>query len=357
MLYVLIEPLFSDSPWGRIIFDGLKNELVRRKQKYLTDIGTDGNISERGFAFLIGNNGNWLEENIIKCEKNSIHPIILSSLSEAKFYGRCSTVSSNIRQSMIKVLDYLKMHGKESTALFGVNVFSLTNMMQLENYRCYTGKDFSDDSVYYNNGSVDECSNRLISDIAKFDSVIGVNDFATIHLLKKLADAGKNLTVVSYGNSELAKKYYPDLFSVSMGYENYGKAAFDIYETLKNNAETDYIMTTVKCRLDDKFLSESDNGCSQVKRYVPSAETKDLCFYSDDEIMDMLNIENMLHYCDNIDYEIINLLLNGLSYEEIAEKLFCAVNTVKYRVKKMKSNCLCESKSKMMRILKNYCGI
>lgn len=89
--------------------------------------------------------------------------------------------------------------------------------------------------------------------------------------------------------------------------------------------------------------------------FINSDMSTSRLFYGDNEMSELIRIENMLLSCDEIDSEIINLLMSGYSYEEIAEKLYCALNTVKYRVRKMKDTCKCDSKRALVDMIKGYC--
>ena len=355
MYYILSEPFFTASPWYRIIYNSLTDELSRKKLQFIHS----GSIiqptfqQEKSYAFLIGTNAEWLNKNIEDCLNSDIHPIILSTQQNSQLNGIYSSVTSNLESSFEIVMKYLQSISKSRTALFGVNKLSLTNMTLFEKFKCYNC--YTSDSIYYNDGSVSNCADMFINDIDKYDSVISVNDFSSVFLLKKLSETKKDIFVISFGGTNLARKYYPWLATVSMGYENFGKAAVSLSEALKNNSAVDYMTYTVKCNFENINPSANFNVLSEDSRISGNAYDKK--FYADSEMNDMIRLENMLLNCDETDYKILNLLIRNYSYEYIAEKLFCALNTVKYRVKKMKENCNCSSKNEMLAIFGNYCEI
>ena len=107
------------------------------------------------------------------------------------------------------------------------------------------------------------------------------------------------------------------------------------------------------------------NGCGDVRiehvrgslsdHYDP--ENRNICnadekFYNDEETSKLLKTEKMFHFCDEMDYIILALMAKDMSYEEIADSLFCSVNTVKYRVKKIKETCNCKSKAQLVDLIK-----
>ena len=356
-LYILSEPLFVQSPWYKTISMGLVSELARKKLSY-TDCSIEtlmqGSFGE-AFAFLLGTNVNWLNDCISECERLSIHPIVLSTRIDSDICGTCSSVSSNLAHSMNYLLSHLCASGKTRTALYGVNKLSLTNLAQMERFVSNGIISVTCDDIYFNEGSIGDCSDMFIDNINKYDSVISVNDFATVSLMRKLKEIGRDITIVSYGGTKLAKKYFPELLTVSMGYESFGKAAVSICEAMNQNKTIDSLAVQVKCSIENESPSEKTGISTSHEEKRTELYNADSRFYGDSEMNDLIRIENMLLLCDEIDSEIINLLMVGYSYEEISEKLYCALNTVKYRVRKMKEACGCESKRELIGMIKSYC--
>ncbi len=357
MIYVLTEPLYSDSPWCKAINNGLVFELEKNKLRYSTSLTDAFSHDERSFAFLTGSLEGWLCEMTSICEAACIHPIILSSQSYGSFTGRYSCITSDIGNSVSSVMEYLSHEHKTKTAIFGVNRSSVTNMTQLEYFTRLKGSDFCDSDVYYNEGSLSLCCDALEQSIDKYDSVICVNDFATVLLLHKMPSLTDKVTVICFGTAALTRKFFPDVHTVSMGYEDFGKAAISVMEVLSKNPHVDHINITVKCHADSIIGCGVNTGKGANSRNLSFAENTDSRFYSDDAVLEMMSIENMLRDCDETDMDILELLLCGYGYEQVSEKLFCAVNTVKYRVRKMKENCRCKSKSEMISLIKEYCKI
>lgn len=75
---------------------------------------------------------------------------------------------------------------------------------------------------------------------------------------------------------------------------------------------------------------------------------------ADDEINEMLKIEKLLNTCDSTDKIIINGLLNKQSYENISRKCFLTENAIKYRIKKLLTDCRISDKSSLLKMLKKY---
>ena len=90
------------------------------------------------------------------------------------------------------------------------------------------------------------------------------------------------------------------------------------------------------------------------KPIILKQSEKSINFFSNDDVLEIDNVELMLANMDEIDWSILKDLMGGLSYEAISEKYFMAHNTVKYRIRKLKSYVGCQSKTELVEILKKY---
>ena len=68
----------------------------------------------------------------------------------------------------------------------------------------------------------------------------------------------------------------------------------------------------------------------------------------------MLCVERLLNACDALDRQILRRTLMGESYEDVAERCFINVSTVKYRLRKMIGISGAESRTDLMRIVRRY---
>ena len=67
-----------------------------------------------------------------------------------------------------------------------------------------------------------------------------------------------------------------------------------------------------------------------------------------------MRLDKMLSECDDTDVHILRGLADGKTYEYIAEREYLAVNTVKYRVKKMLSTAGADNKKQLLSLLEEY---
>ena len=57
-------------------------------------------------------------------------------------------------------------------------------------------------------------------------------------------------------------------------------------------------------------------------------------FYQDKIVTQLISLEKCLYQCDELDFRIINLLIQGETNERISEKLFISISALQYRMNK-----------------------
>ena len=349
-VYIISEPYFDTSLWHQKIFTGLTNNLKKKKIDFccvndISHIKNDG----YNYLFILGTNILWLNENIVKCRNSDIHPIVLSGASNRSIIkGKYSIVCSDIQKSMNTILKNLKNNGMTKCALYGVNSASLLNATQM---KCFLENEYipaCENDVFFNNGSLNMCYEEFLKKSDNYDCIISINDFATVSLFKNRSELKNNYMIAGYGGGFLSKQYSSDLMLVSLNYEDFGKAALSAYDIIRSNKGIDKVDIYVKHTVSPERTDEKDHYDPE-NRNICNADEK---FYNDEETSKLLKTEKMFHFCDEMDYIILALMAKDMSYEEIADSLFCSVNTVKYRVKKIKETCNCKSKAQLMGLIK-----
>ena len=309
------------------------------------------------YLIIIGSDEKWLVDILSYCDKINVHPILLSNVTRTFSNIIYSSVTSDIEKSMYYLIHYLKKRGKTKPALYGINPASVSDLARKENFLTFANGIATAKDIFYNNGSLEKCFENFFVDYKKYDCIICANDFSAISLsrnLKKKQIPEDSLLTVSYGGTLLSKKI-SSLLTVSMCYEEYGKAAIAICETLSKNPALLYLNIAVKWKI-NKAYDPSIKGQPTPPHIVGSTPLNmtDEVFYSDREMFEMILVENMLSTCDAVDFKILDLLLMGKSYEVVADNCFISHNTVKYRIKKLMDICKTETKKDFLNLVKKY---
>ena len=357
---ILAEPAYAGSSWCRTILDGLTHELNRKRMEFqiLRELPTDTVPDQNSYFILIASDLQWVTTAVMHCNSLKIHPIILSCQPRRPISGLYSYVTSDIPQSMRYLLSYLSKQGRHRPALYGINPASLPNLACKESFVETAEYPDANQHVYYNDESLKSCFEAFYPNISSYDCVICANDYAAVSLIRNLnlqQFSPKQLLIVSYGGTLLSAHFTAGLLSISMCYEEFGKAAITICETLSKNDALLYMNIAVKwkIRANKTFQLPEFRGETQAE-ILSDAMLGNQTFYRDQEIREMILIENMLHACDATDLQILNMILNGCSNEHIADVCFLSHNAVKYRIKKMMVLCDCDSKRKFINFLRTY---
>ena len=355
-LFVMVEPKFKNTSSCELIFKELKDNLRKKRVQYqLVDSPLEiQSYKEKSFLFLISTNIALIAKTIAECETKKIHPIVISLQLLDSIPGIYSSVTPNIEYSLLRIMKFLKNNSKTSPALYGISVESVPDVARKN---CFLQKHILptvEKDVYYNKLGLDECFKNFIANISNYDCVICTHNYAAVHLINNLKNIGfsfDDFTVVSYGQTHIVSKFYPEITTVYVANENLGKAAIKILEELQNNNDILHVNMSVKCCIN----SETSVAYEPINenRDILLESTEDI-FYEDPPIQKMLLVEKMLCSCDASDLLILELVLNNLSYDEIANKTFLSHSAVKYRVRNMIQSCSCENKSQFIKFMKTY---
>ena len=355
-LFVMVEPNFKKTASCELIFKEIKDNLRKKRIAYDV-VDSIQNISaekEKTFLFLISTNISLIAKTIAECEVKKIHPIVVSLQLLNSIRGIYSSVTPNIEHSMLRIMKFLTSNHKKAPALYGISVESAPDIAR---QNCFLQKHIlptAEKDVYHNKVGLDKCFEAFAANISDYDCVICTHNYAAIHLINKLKEAKFSLEdfiIVSYGQTLLASKFYPEIISMYVDNESLGKAAITILEQLQNNYDILHMNMSVKYAInsDSNILSETIAEYSDV-----SEQSVSDIFYEDPQIQNMLLVEKLLSVCDSTDTLILNSVLNGDSYEEISNKIFLSYSAVKYRVRNMIRLCYCITKGQFIEFIKRY---
>ena len=89
---------------------------------------------------------------------------------------------------------------------------------------------------------------------------------------------------------------------------------------------------------------------------LPVSSDENDPFYSVPFVQPLAELENCLSECDPLDFSIMALILDGRSYEDIAEELFISEGSLKYRLNKLYTALNVRGKSEFVLLVRNLLG-
>lgn len=270
-----------------------------------------------------------------------------------------SRISVDYSGAMRKLTDYLVSAGRSRIALYAINPNSVTDR---EKERFFLGNSGFDASanIFYNGNGLEACYRSFADEIERFDSVICANDVAAVSLILNLQENGYgvpgDLYVASFGNSILSRAGVMPLTNVTVNHDEIGRQAFLAYTYLKKPCVSVTVTAKIGAELNIRTSTAGAPDRSALMTPNNSPEPKKLKeqFYEDGPAVDIFRVENMLSHCDRTDFMIISCLLENMTYEETADRVFTSKNTVTYRLKKILGESGAAGREELTGMLRRY---
>ena len=354
---ILKEPAYSGSIWCGNLTSGLVGELKQKRITYKIIDSLNEIKAFHKYSFIIGSDNEWVRSVLTECGEMGIYPILLCNQISRKFDVNYSTVCSDIAGSMKHLVEILESAGKERIALYGVNPQSVSDEGRKDSFLAARGLTEERD-IYQNGSSLENCFDSFLPRAEEYDVVICTNDFAAIslvrHLEKRRQDILDKILIIGCAEARLTESYAKRILSVRLNFEEYGRAAVAILNNVKRNPFISSIVIMIKwdCPTLQDISPKQEGRMNSRKEYV-SAEGTDT-FYSDSELWEMMLVECLLCQCKDVDDQIIKKIMEGQSYETIAEQCFLTESSIKYRVKRMEKICRVKGRRQLSALLCRY---
>ena len=352
MVAILVEPEYASSVWGKNLYQSLTLQL-RQKRIAFCEI-SDICPADMDAVFLIAANVEWTKATIKQLNHSGYKPILICNQYDHIPGCLYSCVCSDVNASMKELLDVLASRRNFRIALYGVAADSIADLSRANSLFTWRSDLFESMQIFHNEGSLQTCFDQFFEQHSNFDTVICSNDYAAISLVRKLREVApevlSKLTIISCAGTRISEYYRNDIHSLNMNFESYGKAALHIYDFIRKNPFFSGMTINVKWSFEQNALPDSK------KEAVLRAPVVDSAFYGDPEIGNMLIVDRFLTVSDQTDKLIAQLLIDGFTYPDIAEKTFLSEGTVKYRIKRILELCGTESKNALINLLRKYLG-
>ena len=355
MILIFEQPDYARSVWCTHIVSSLVSELRLKRLPFcmISSLDELSGGTAGDFVFLVGSGGDFIDEGLKAAGRAGVYPILLNSRARDELTVGCSMVCSDMEGSMKDIVDRLRACGRGRIALYGVNPRSIGDVCRRAYFLKTAGA--REDDIFFNDGSLENCFGAFRPRAHAYDAAICANDFAAISLVRRLSacDPGalERLFIIGCAETRLTDFYADHIVSVRGNFAEYGRAAVALIDTLKRNPSLSRV---------EMFIRWDVDALSADRAAVPPPEpafersAKTDAFYEDEELREMLCVERLLNVCDALDRQILRRTLMGESYEDVAERCFINVSTVKYRLRKMIGISGAESRTDLMRIVRRY---
>ncbi len=360
-VYMLLEPSVMIPTWYSKSIEGLKESAAKQK-KTLQRVECLEEIEEDIPAvILLSTNNEWTLEQVDKCRLRGIRPILIGC-SPSKFGEDVSGTMYSGKSSIEGLLNYFVSCGRKRVALLGLNENSSNDIAKRDFFLSFAKKrnlPITADDIYYRVTSTGNYSESFFDAIHCYDGVICSNDYVAAFVLQYAIEHGikvpEQLFVSGLGDSPLCRYTQPSLTSATRSYRKTGEQAFNIWKQIINDPEIFSIIVTVQCEIKTRGSTafaplppiEETLQFASTKTSLPAntVATEDIAIRS---------LEHCLSQCDKTDIQIIQGILQGVTVESMAEALFIAPGTVRYRLKKIYDSANVNSRAKFIGLFGRY---
>lgn len=359
-VFTIVEPSEMIPVWYSRSIEGLRKTAA--KQKYTVQLVTLQELEQKkgvNAAVVISTNDAWTQDIIENLRSRQIRPVLIGTVPQ-KFGEDVSGTLYSSTSSIKEMMNYFCACGRRNVALVGINRYSSNESVKVKAFLEASqslNMPSTRNDIYYRDTEGQQTSEEFLDSIRNYDGAIGSNDYVAAYVLQYARDIGisvpEDLFVAGMGDMLLCRYTHPSLTSATRSYPKTGEQVFSIWKQLIRDPQIISIVTTVQC----KIKTRGSTGFSPVpaplgfyktekKPLTPSVLEKGSSAVQ--------ALENCLSQCDVLDIKLIQGTLSNISSEKLAEQLFVAVGTVRYRLKKIYKAANTDSKAEFIELFNRY---
>lgn len=357
---VLIDDYADMNMRSRFVLNGIHENACQKKVPVQTFFSTAALLKalsseRRKFVIVISESKIRSERLLGVLNENGVHPIFIQMQFPDYTYSYSSILPDFFLASYQLTMAILSEHSLPC-AFIGYNRDSFADKNRLNGFKKAAGELQIQYKIYSNDNGIKNCLDKTMVDVKKYKNLICIGDAVAIPLIKMMKTAGinpGNFNIASLRNMKIGEFSRPSLTSVDSDYSSEGMAAVDVYMFLLKKKYIQNLYVHTDSRI---IFRESTHLKKNICKFTPKQELDGAMvdFYGDSIVKEIDTLERMFVNCDDTDMSIIRCILKGFTYEKISEFHSMAVNTIKYRVKKMEHNLNVKSRREFLDYLKQF---
>lgn len=348
---LLVHSEFVVFEWGKALIDIFSAQASKYNLKIVCDVKDIDNYDCP--IIILGVDSKWIKS-VLDALKTSRNRIVLIDGIADKNYEYVSHVSADQHTTIKKCIDLLKSNQKTKTALFGVQKNDTSDNIKAVAF----SEAFCSDDVYEICDDINECCDRLLGNIDKYDSVICTNDILAVYLLMRCKAVGieipKQLHLIGNGDVWIASHVSPSITTVSYNVEATVKMVLQVCENLCDFQD----VAPVNIGFCGHIINRESTGTKAVVNNCVTNK-RIACFNFDyapicKELSQIVTLNRVFSSYSQEKIQILKLLLCGQSISKIAQSVFLSQDTVAYHLKKLYKQLNIHSKKELIEILNSY---
>ncbi len=341
-IYVIAKNGYEKLYWGEQYLHGISAGARERGDELVLLDADHAGAAKGKAAILLSSSAMWLRS-VIRANPD-ITPLLTT---ESPMPG-VSGVSFQYGMGVRELLGSLRSEGYERTALVTCNPDSCNDLAKKREFQLLAPED----AIYYHHAISSRIFDELMCEKDRYDSFICTNDIILIMLRRQLTAAGDDLS--RYGFATFGDRSFFREGKVLYAYTDYreqGRTAVDCYRQLAACIGEGRCLRTITVKLDCICGGHRAGETAAADEENTQTGTD---YFEDSSAFRAQQLKFLLGGADELDVEMVRLAAEGHSYEEISERLYISVNSLKRRMKNMADAAGCAGKNELIDMLKPY---
>ena len=338
--------------WGKILIDIFQRQTAKKKIPLHVIYRWQDVKNTQAPVIVVGVDSEWLQEVFTHLDHLKLHAISLNGKWENE--DAISHISADQQALVRQCISLLRTSNRTQTAFFGVQKNDTSDHLKALAFE----KFFDKEDVYFVDESVEIACGKLLKNVDKYDSVICANDVMAIYLLKRCRALNiqipEKLFLIGNGNLWLSEHVTPSLTTITYNPEAMVDLTLYVQRILEKFPASKPIQAHLNGSIVERESTSATTQSVQVRteyaHYTMDSPSQFPC----PELAQICNLDRILSLASKEKYEILKLVFNGVSYSEIAKKIFLSEDTVHYHIKKVYKQLNIHSKNEFIDMLNAY---
>ena len=360
-IYYVVEPAEALPIWFSRVIDGMRKTCMKNRYllQELDDVSVLDTLDSLPHALMvICSQNNWTQHIVSELRARHVMPLLLGVIP-TDFGHDVSGIMRAQRNFVEKMMDYFSGCGRRHMALVGVNHNASNDNVKAEAFLTNArsmGLPTSAKDVYWIDEDITNCVIQCLENSSCYDSVICSNDYVAAILLAEARTRGvriqEDLYVAGLGDTLIGRYTQPTLTTTSNDeFYDMGCQAVNMWKLLMDNPNLSNMTITVSTEITPRG-STAFAEPGKYDRAAPTQDSPSITIGAGSQAI--RNLENCLRACDALDTQILHMVLQGQSNEQIENGLFLAHSSLHYRLRKLYQLANVSSRTELETLFKYY---
>ena len=348
---ILVEQDYRQNKRFTEFLQGIKCFAEKKKLSVAIDTNPADVDKSCKVLIVVGASWQWTQGCIRYFRNSPLRLIVFGFPNSGDLSRQCNFVSQNYEATMYKIASLLLRERAGDIAFIGFNPDSVPDIQKLRGAVRAAQDHRVKLDIFYNYGDIRRCIDSFLQKRGEYQNLICVNDIVAILVGRQLSDA-RRYQISGY-DSLLLTKYLKSLFlTTSVDYRSAGAVTAELYSFLYRS---EYDFEAAVSLNTDILLRGEKLACEQTPPFRAAGErAAKIDFYGDDPVSFVEKLDSIFRMADETDLQILRRMMNGETYEAIAEASYLSLNAIKYRVNKLKGGFGKLTRAEFIAMLKNF---